>query len=71
MFTKKLETIQWSKPWQLIVAVSLHTKKFLNDFSGMAQSKTIRNTLKFVKVANNAMRVDASSNPPVSCLILL
>ena len=25
-----------AKPWQLIVAVSLRTKKFLNDFSGMA-----------------------------------
>ena len=51
--------------------MSLRTKKFLNDFSGMAQLKTLRNTLKFVKVANDAMRVDASSNPPVSCLKLL
>ena len=34
MYTKESETIQWPKPWQLIVAVSLRTKKFLNDFSG-------------------------------------
>ena len=36
MYTKESETIQWPKPWQLIVAMSLRTKKFLNDFSGMA-----------------------------------
>ena len=29
-------SMAWPKPSQLIVAVSLHTKKFLNDFSGMA-----------------------------------
>ena len=56
MYTKELETIQWPKPWQLIVAVSLRTKKFLNDFSGMASLKTLRNKLKFVKVANNKGR---------------
>ena len=37
------------------LAMSLRTKQFLNDFSGMAQLKTLRNTLKFVKVANDAM----------------
>ena len=34
MYTKESEKIQWSKLWQLIVAVSLRTKKFLKDFSG-------------------------------------
>ena len=48
MYTKESEAIQWPKPWQLIVAVSLRTKKFLTNFSGMAL-KTLRNTLKFVK----------------------
>ena len=32
------------------------TKKFLNSFSGMAWLKTLRNALKFVKIANNKGR---------------
>ena len=48
--TKESETIQWPKPWQFIVTVSLRIKNFRNDCSGMAWLKTLRNPLKFVKV---------------------
>ena len=66
MYTKESETIQWPKPWQLIMAVSLRTKKFLNDFSGMAWPKTLRNTLKFVKVAKNKGRSHKINPEPKS-----
>ena len=48
--TKESETIQWPKLWQFIVTVSLRIKNFLNNYSGMAWLKTLRNPLKFVKV---------------------
>ena len=49
MYTKESETIQWSKPWQLIVAVSLRTKQFLNDFSGIGMIEDIKEYIKICK----------------------
>ena len=48
---KESETIQWPKPRQFIVTVSLRIENFLNDCSGMAWLKTLRNPLKFVTVS--------------------